>query len=236
MLHAMMNKIDIHIFGVHSREEMIRATAQKLSLSEDHVHYGDRPNGGSVMYTAKKAWLAEIPDGVTHRVVLADDTQVCNGFSEICTQMANAHYDDIISLFPFEYMYRQPGLDRLLTPYVATDTLSGAGIIMPVKCIKPCFDWIDNHYPNAKEDDYHIQLWAIANGVRMLTTIPATLQHIGDDSIFNPQAPIRRTDWYEQNPVADWGCSMIAVIPAKEWFFSNHGKRPDIGGDIRYVS
>ena len=232
----MMNKIDIRIFGVHSRESMILATAQKLSLSEDHVHYDDRPNGGSVMYTAKKAWLAEIPDGVTHRVVLSDDVEVCNGFAEICTQMVNAHPDDVITLFPYPFMYRQPGLERLLTPYVLSNTLSGCGIIMPVKYIIPCFEWIDEHYINPQEDDYHIQRWAIANSIQMLTTIPAILQHIGDDSIFNPQAPIRRTDYYEENPIADWNSSIVAVIPVKEWFFYNHGKRLDIGGNIQYVS
>lgn len=232
----MMNKIDIRIFGVYSREEMIQATAHKLVLSEDHIYHDDRPNGGSVMYTAKKAWLSSIPDSITHRVVLSDDVEVCNGFTEICTQMVNAHPDDVITLFPYQFMHRQLGLEKLLTPYVVSNTLSACGIIMPAKYIKPCFDWIDKHYPDAQDDDYYIQLWATANNIRMLTTTPATLQHIGDDSIFNPQAPIRRTDYYEQNPVADWESPMAAVIPAKEWFFSNHGKRLNIGGDIRYVS
>lgn len=232
----MMNKIDIHIFGVHSREEMIQATAGKLSLPEDQIHYDDRPDGGSVMYTAKKAWLAEIPDSVTHLVVLSDDVEVCDGFAEICTQMVNAHPDDVITLFPYPFMHRQPGLEKLLTPYVVSDTLNGCGIIMPTKYIGRCFEWIDEHYINPKEDDYHIQLWAATNGIRMLTTIPATLQHIGDDSIFNPQAPIRRTDYYEQNPIADWNSTMVAVIPVREWFFSNHSKGLDIGGNIRYVS
>lgn len=232
----MMNKADIHIFGVHSRESMILATAQKLSLPEEYIHYDDRPNGGSVMYTANKAWLSSIPDGITHRVVLNDDIEVCNGFTEICTKMINAHPDDVITLFPYQFMHRQLGLEKLLTPYVVSNTLSGCGIIMPVKYIVPCFKWIDDHYSNPQEDDYHIQLWATANNIRMLTTIPATLQHIGDDSIFNPQAPIRRTDYYEQNPVADWESPMVAVILTKEWFFSNHGKRSNIGGDIRYVS
>ena len=231
-----MNKIDMRIFGVYSREEMIQATAHKLVLSEDHIYHDDRPNGGSVMYTAKKAWLSSIPDSITHRVVLSDDVEVCNGFTEICTQMVNAHPDDVITLFPYQFMHRQLGLEKLLTPYVVSNTLSACGIIMPAKYIKPCFDWIDKHYPDAQDDDYYIQLWATANNIRMLTTIPATLQHIGDDSIFNPQAPIRRTDYYEQNPVADWESPMAAVIPAKEWFFSNHGKRLNIGGDIRYVS
>lgn len=232
----MVNKIDIQIFGVYSRENMIQATAQKLSLPNNCIHYDDRPNGGSVIYTAKKAWLTDIPDDVTHRVVLSDDVQVCDGFADICAQMVNAHPDDIITLFPYPFMRRQPNIDRLLTPYVLSNTLSGCGIIMPVNQVKPCFEWIDRYRPNAPEDDYSIQMWATAHNVRMLTTIPATLQHIGDDSIFNPQSPIRRTEYYEPTPVANWNNPMVAVIPVREWFFSNHGHRLDVGGDIRYVS
>ena len=114
--------------------------------------------------------------------------------------------------------------------------MSACGIIMPVKYIKPCFDWIDERYPDAKEDDFYIERWAEVHGVRKLTTIPATVQHIGDKSVYNPTAPIRRTAYYEESPKVDWGNHMIGVLPHREWFFSNHGKQYTTGGEVKYVS
>lgn len=52
--------IDIHVYGVHERDNMITTTKTKLNLSDEHIHYDDRPGGGLMMYTAKKAWLAPV--------------------------------------------------------------------------------------------------------------------------------------------------------------------------------
>ena len=108
--------IDVQIYGVHARDDMIAALTAKLSIPLDRVHYDDRPNGGLMIYTAKKAWLAPVPDGVTHRVALADDVDVCSGFVPICEQIAAAHPEDIISFFPYEFMQYNPDLDVLSTP------------------------------------------------------------------------------------------------------------------------
>ena len=62
-----MSTLDVHIFGVRERKHMLEATAVKLGIDKAHIHYDDRPNGGSVMYTAKKAWLADIPNEITRQ-------------------------------------------------------------------------------------------------------------------------------------------------------------------------
>lgn len=231
-----MSTLDVHIFGVREREHMLEATAVKLGIDKAHIHYDDRPDGGCVMYTAKKAWLADIPNEITHRVVLQDDVEACNGAIEIWQEIVNTHPDAIFSLCPFQYPRKQVELDNLLTPYLEANTMSACGIIMPVKYIKPCFDWIDKHHPDAKEDDFYIERWAEVHSVRRLTTIPATVQHIGDKSVYTPTAPIRRTAYYEENPKVDWDNHMIGILPHREWFFSNHGKQYTTGGEVKYVS
>lgn len=231
-----MTKIDIHIYGVHERDAMIAATVNKLGLSYDNVHYDDRTERGSMMYTAKKAWLAPIPEGVTHRVALADDVEVCDGFWEICEQIVVAHPDKVISLFPYEFMQRNPQIEGYDTPYFKCSILSGCAIIMPVEHIKPCFDYVKAIFDDICADDEGIQAYAEARGIEMLTTIPATVQHIGDDSIANIGCPIRRTEYFCQNPVADWSDKTILKYTEKEWFFSNHGKKRANSGIVTQIN
>lgn len=219
--------IDCHVYGVHQRDEMIRATVSKLGLDTNHVHYDDRPNGGLMMYTAKKAWLAPIPDGVTHRIALADDVEVCDNFLHIAEQIAAAHPKSIISFFPYDFMCRNPSIEGCDTPYFKAHVLSGCAIMMPVEYIQPCFDYVKARYNDICADDEGIQAWADANGIAILSTIPALVQHIGDESIANKGCFIRRTVYYDANPVADWASRKIMNYRLKEWFFTNHGKRRD---------
>ena len=228
--------VDIHIYGVHARDDMITATVNKLDLSDDCVHYDDRPNGGFMIYTAKKAWLAPIQDGVTHRVVLADDVEVCGDFLNICKQIAEAHPKSIISFFPYEFMKRNHEIEGCDTPYFKASILSGCGIMMPVEYIEPCFSYIKDRFNDECPDDFAIQSWADANRIQILTTIPALLQHIGDESIANKGCFIRRTVYYENNPVSDWSNKKIMEYRIKEWFFSNHGKPYDTKGVLRVVT
>lgn len=220
-----MSKIDIHVYGMHSRDDMIKDTVDKLGLSYDNVHYDDRPDGGLMMYTAKKAWLASVSDDVTHRVALADDVEVCNGFWEICERIISAHPDAIISLFPFEFMEKTPAIEELNTPYISCSILSGCAVIMPVKYIKPCFDYVKAVFNDNCADDEGIQAWAEHAGIQILTTIPSTVQHIGDISIANKKSPVRRTCYYDANPAAEWDNKDVVRVVKREWFFSNNGKR-----------
>lgn len=227
-----MSIIDIHVYGVHERDSMIASTVDKLGLSYDNVHYDDRPNGGLMVYTAKKAWLAPVPDGVTHRVALADDVEVCDEFWAICERIAQTHPDAIVSFFPYEFMNRNPEIEGMDTPYFAAGILSGCAIMMPVEYIKPCFDYINAVFEDNCADDEGIQAWAEKRGKKMLTTIPALIQHIGDDSIANKGSFIRRTVYYDPKPVADWESKKVIKYTLREWFFSNRGKKYSHNGMI----
>lgn len=223
-------KIDTHVYGVHERDNMITATVGKLKLTEDCIHYDDRPGGGLMMYTAKKAWLAPMREGVTHRIALADDVEVCDGFLDICSQIAEAHPKSIISFFPYEFMKKNPEIENLDTPYLKAHILSGCAIMMPIEYIEPCFAYVKERFNDICADDEGIQAWADTKGIEILTTIPALIQHIGDDSIANKGCFIRRTVYYEKNPIADFTSKKVMEYRLKEWFFSNNGKlREDKG-------
>lgn len=228
--------IDIHIYGVHARDDMIAATATKLGLESDYIHYDDRPNGGLTIYTAKKAWLAPVPNGVTHRISLADDVEVCDGFIDIAKEIALAHPRSIVSFFPYNFMARNHEIEGLDTPYLIAHTLSGCAIMMPVKYIDPCFAYVKQRYNDTCDDDWGIQQWAKSASIEILTTVPACVQHIGDESIANKGCFIRRTVYYEKKPVANWKTKKVMEYKLKEWFFSNHGKPSQTKGVLLDVS
>lgn len=229
--------IDIHIYAIHEREAMVQALSTKLGLDESCIHYDDRESGSDTLYTAEKAWLADMPEGLTHRVVLPDDADVCNGFKEICEKMVAAHPDDIFCLYPMNLPAKRSGVfRRIITPYVIAKGVSGVGVIMPVKYIKECFAWIDETVPSPKkEDDYSMWCWARQKGVRVLTTIPSIVQYLGDVSVANPDVPIRRTTYFKENPTADWSNTKVVRYVEHEWFFSNKGVPDYSGGVIDYV-
>lgn len=221
---------DIHIYGTHARNDMIAELSADLNLSEENIHYDDRPGGGGTLYTAKKAWLIDIPEGISHRIVFQDDIEVCCNFKEIALEISKTYPKDIISFFPYNFREPIADLNGIGTPYFIAPTLSCCGIMMPVEYIQPCFQYIDQNFNEEIPDDEAIQEWARYTGVRILTTIPALIQHIGDESIANKGAGIRRTVYYQKNPQANWSSKKILHWREFEWFFSNHGKRrPDKG-------
>lgn len=228
-------KADVHIYGVHARGSMISTTIEKLGLDESCVHYDDRPDGGLVLYTAKKAWLVSIPEGITHRIALADDTYVCDGFLDIAHKIAAAHPDAIISFFPHEFMQRNPDIEGMDTPYFNAHFLFGAAIMMPVKYLDSCFRYIEDQFHDEIADDDGIYMWAKMAGVQILTTIPAIVQHIGDDSILDPGRAILRTVYFEEHPVADWDNRKVMEYRLQELFFSNHGRMRADKGVLRVV-
>ena len=201
-------KTIIKIYGVQSRMGMIKATAEKLSVDEENIFLDDRDNGGDPLYTAKKAYLSDCGDA-THGIFLQDDVEVCDNFIEICEQIIAAHPNKIIGLFPFDYMRYDSKLDSLESPYLEIRVLSGQGIIMPIEYIKPCFEWLKSTYDDKIDDDKGIHQWAKYSGVKVITTVPALVQHIGDVSAIDTSRKVRRTYYYSKNPVANWSNPII---------------------------
>lgn len=198
---------------MHSRDAMIANLKNQLDLDDTSVYYDDRPSGGLAIYTAKKAWLSPIESGETHRVVFPDDAMVCDGFKGISEKIIETHPDSIISLFCWEGKQRDKRLENLSSPYLESRFVIGCGIIMPVKYIKPCFDWVKEVYDDNVADDAAIQYWANENNIPIITTIPSLVQHLGDDSILTPNATIRKSAYFTKNPLADWTNKEVLSVP-----------------------
>lgn len=201
--------ISVKIYGMPEREDMIRATATKLNLSQSDIYYDDGSHR-TPLENARFAWEAPIEAGVTHRCVLQDDVEVCDGFIEILERMAKANPKAIYGLFPFEYQRQMNELEKLESPYIECTQLSGCGVMMPVEYIPCMFDWLDTGKRYYRNDDDMYDIFAKEHNILVLTTIPATLQHIGDVSLYNYQHnQIRRTHYYTPNPIANWDSTKI---------------------------
>ncbi|MBQ4425609.1 MAG: hypothetical protein II882_07745 [Lachnospiraceae bacterium] len=208
--------IGIHIYGVHPRMANMQENAAKLPGAHIHIDdlYGKDHGCYPSLYTCRKAFLAPLEEGETHWLVLQDDVELCDNFFEILQRIVKAHPDEILGLFPYNYLKRGPILDSLPTPYIRSQFISGQAIVVPVWFI-PLWDrWVRSAHPKGDiPDDTSIRLAAEGHKIRWLTTIPSTVQHIGDDSILNASMEPRRTEYYSKNPQADWENPNVAPIP-----------------------
>lgn len=214
-------QFDIKLYGVEKRMPMIKNTANKLNLTAADIFLDDRPNGGDAFYTSKKALLAEPTFDITHRIVLQDDIEVCNNFKQIVMDIISTHPDKIIALFPWDF-YVKIVTDKnqelaKRTPYIANNKhVTGCGFILPYKYIQPYLSFAEQRKNNRNfyEDNAWFD-WAMENNITILNTIPALIQHLGDDSlVFKDKTSIRRTKFYEENPQANW-CSKLIMYNLK---------------------
>lgn len=213
--------VDFKIVAVRERQSMAEGLRDALGLTDADIVYDDRPEGGNPYVPTKAAWLLPHEEGVTHRVVLNEDVQTCEGFKQICEQLALVHQDSAFSLFTMELNGEEYDdfISALETPYVdAGSVLWGCAIMMPLDIVQDCFQYIDLAYdPETVHESFGIHDFLRRKNVRILTTIPGTVQHIGDDSVYDPELPIRRSTRFEENPDTDWTSTEVAKAPAPEW-------------------
>lgn len=172
-------KIDIRIMASPKRRSHVLSMLEELGLDESVVSYDDRPNGGSPMYTAKKAWLSPVPEGVTHRIVLQDDVEMVNDFVNILHRAVSNFPYSIWSLYEGQSVKYE---DRAWnSPYIRIKGCCcyGVALLMPVEFIVPCFDWAEEMLgSDYKHDDCAIGLYALINGLTVFSTIPSLVQHL----------------------------------------------------------
>lgn len=201
-----MSSIDVRIIGVPERQEWVDKNQAILGLPDENI-FMDYTHMGCI-HNARRAWLK--PTDKPFVMVLADDAELCDNFMSYCERVVKAHPKKIISLFPFQFMRPVPG-SRLPkdSPYVSTNNLSGCGIIMCTEYVQPC---VDSWHPTAKGDDKSIQVWAEKHRIKMITTLPALIQHIGEVSVVDPSRSLGRTPYFDKNPCnMDWDSKYVTA-------------------------
>lgn len=189
-----------------SRKKNVEQILTALSLPETVVYWDDRKYGGDAMYTAKKAWTSPIPCGCTHRLVIQDDIEVCDGFLEIAEKVAEKYTTQIVSFFHCEQYSNE-------LRYVYTNMLWGCAIMMPIQQIIECWDYIEHiqerpWFKNAQDiiryDDNCIVAWAAENQIPIINTVPSLVQHIGNDSLVGTKEIRIAQDFIKSPPLTGW--------------------------------
>ena len=213
--------VDIKIVASHQREEMVENLREALGLTDQDIFYDERTETGNPYLAVKQTWLLPHEEGVTHRVVLNDDVQVCNGFKQIIEQMAQSHPDCAFSLFTmaFDGDCYNDFISGLESPYIHHDwSMWGCAILLPINIVEECFSYIDSVFGENALESHGILSYLNHKRIPILSTIPVTVQHIGDDSLFDSSLPVRRTVRFDENPTADWTSTKVEDPPVLDWF------------------
>ena len=202
----MRNNVDIRIMAHPSRAENVRRMLDALNLPDSVVIWDNRPDGGDAMYTARKAWEYPMPDGCTHRLVLQDDAEICDGFTAIAEQVAGRHTDKVIT-------FMHEGSIESNERYVPFVFSVGVAIMIPAHLIPKLWAFVDNDlirytgptYDRViKHDTTCIRLWMANRGVPCVTTVPSIVQHIGDESLVGSKDKRISTDYTKNPPLTGW--------------------------------
>lgn len=191
--------IDIKIMGCKERKENIERIVDKLFLQQSDVCYDEDRNP---LHTAIKAWNQEFTSDITHRVLLQDDIELCKDFIDICNRIVKTHPDKVIALFPFDTINIDFEINE--TPFYDLKILSGAGIICPTIYIESFVKYA-NEFPYKDKDNWTLYYFCKKNNIRMIQTVPALIQHIGDFSLYeNLYDETRRTPVFSGQKEVDW--------------------------------
>lgn len=213
--------VDFKIVAVKERQKMAESLRDALELADADIVYDERPGGGNPYVPTKEAWLKPCSAGVTHRVVLNEDVQVCQDFKQVCNQIAHSHPDCAFSLFTRELdsIYYDDFITSLSTPFVEHNwALWGCAILLPLSIVEECFQYIDACFDENVHESYGILSFLKHRKIPIIAPMPVIAQHIGDDSLYDPALPVRRTCRFEEDPKVDWANPVVAKAPQIEWF------------------
>ncbi len=196
---------DVKIMAHPSRRDNVLKTLNQLEMDESIVSYDDRENGGDSIYVAEKAWRQPIENYATHRLVLQDDIALCDDFLKVISKVINDMPDVCISLYNGIPMDLRTDKTN---PYIKVFELCGCGIILPIKYVEDCWNWINSQTEDnyCRSDDEMIRRYCVEHNIKIYSTIPVTIQHLGDteyESLLDVEYPHIRTSSLYRNDCSE---------------------------------
>lgn len=198
--------LDIRIMAHPSRRDNVLKMLADLGMDGSIVVWDDRENGGDAMYTARKAWQFPIPEGCTHRLVLQDDGELCEGFLAIAQQAAKSHPNSVVS-----FMYE--GARDTDSRYIQEVFTVGVALMIPVCLLDDLWRFVDVDMLKLPEefrkktllhDTSCIRLWMRERRIKSYTTVPTLVQHIGDESLVGIDRHRVSADYTKHPPMTGW--------------------------------
>ena len=142
--------------------------------------------------TAKRCWEAGIASGADWIAVLNDDADPCPDFAEVAAKALRALDDSLVRFNPVCFYTAHPRAREAYPSdavsggwYTTHDDLVGVGCALPRAAAIDFLRWVDEN-PKVGDfsDDGRLNLWAIARGRRVFTTVPSLVDHqLPDESM-----------------------------------------------------
>ena len=195
----MIPGVDIRIVCVPQRMDNVRMNAAALEVPNNRIFVDKKLEG--VLVNAHRAW--SMPTEEPWVLVMQDDIELCKGFPEIAKRIAATLKDCVVSFFPSEFMHPEKFSYVVRSHYIQTTMASGCALMIPSKLIP---DLLEYWKFDAPGDDINVQNWAHDRKIKIITTNPVLIQHLGQESVFNPTRSIGRSPLYnpEPNPDINW--------------------------------
>jgi hypothetical protein len=169
-------KVDLHITAHPARAAMaesLHARFPSARMWMDDVCTGAWRN-------IRQAWEAPIPEGVTHRLVIEEDTDPCENFLEGVNAALAARPDDLIGFFcggKSLLAAREQGLSWV--EYWGRGW--GPAMCVPTSILPGMTDWIERRFnPKFPSCDMRFLQWLIEHKRPFLATAPSLVQHRAD--------------------------------------------------------
>jgi len=184
--------IDVHIYAVEQRRENVETLLKAIPNAVVHWDTYEGSIRESYNQNCRSAWLAPIPEGVTHRIVLADDAGVCDNFLKIAQKCADKFPD---ALWAFCTVH--PAEDDKPYSIICSKFPMGVGMMMPVQHIRPIYEpWVITREQAAGKgwytntDETVVEKNVRKNKLTLMSTNPNIVSHVAiGGSILNEGRP-----------------------------------------------
>lgn len=187
-------KCDIKIMGVVERIDNIQFLVDKLHLNiKKDVFLGELSHK-DIIETSIGALTLPVKKGITHRVILQDDVDVCDDFENVVNKLITQFPDDMFSLYLHDERIRSLPYGSVVE--INPHQMKGQGIIFPLSIVKRLFLDKLNFFKSCYEDDdsYYGSMCFI-NSQRVLTTAPS-LVHLKETTSLYKKSFNFRDIWY----------------------------------------
>jgi hypothetical protein len=138
------------------------------------------PGKSGAWSTARRCWEAGLEMGRDFIVLLNDDALLPVGFVQAATdalEAANARSPRDPVCFYTAHPKAEEAAKNGLAWYTTPDGLVGVGCGMHRENVKEFLAWHDANFVGDHTDDGRINLWAMATGRRIFTTLPSLVGH-----------------------------------------------------------
>ena len=218
-------EIEYRILAVKEREDLVSDLVLKLPQDRTQVMWDTEHRG--CMWNAVRAWetYKELPAGVTHLCIMADDAEVVNHFDE-AVKACVKHFPDCIWTFA-NYPQVKGKHKKRGTPYMKIWNKQVRGIcyLMPVDMIPRWLEFYQKFLSDKKgwqHDQVTTSLFALLNDIDVMMPIPNLV--VGKDvlSVIKGHRRLNRD--------RDQSCWQGEEIDLTQFDTYNYGVSPSRGG------